>query len=151
RKCAEIAKGLAHTVAASIPYKKPAKSCRRHFTPDNLRVDAATCDINGFVADVCSENLHERAICSSVGFSETHPDRIGLFSAGASGDPDSRMRGTGKVCKNLWNYSCLQNLEHLGVTEELCDGNQKILVQDAHFPRVHPKNLEIIAQSFALP
>lgn len=145
REHAQVADGFRDPVSARHRREEPSQSLRRDVVRDGVTVHAVARSRDGCVAQVGAEQLHlERWRRFLEMLEQRDRERIGLFAAGAPGNPDAEW-GAGRArTHDLREPVLLQLLEHLRIAEEAGDADQQILIKAIELGRIRAEILEVI-------
>ena len=118
-----------------------AQALRRHILGDIGRVVAGARRGDGVVVEVGGENLEVPLLRVGVRafveqFLQHHGDRIGFFTAGATGHPDAKHTAGRLGGQQGWQDADFQRNEGLGIAEEVGDVDQQFLEQRLDFSGV---------------
>ena len=147
REHAHLADGLADLMAAVHLGEEAPQALRRHVLDDVLEVETRACPLQGALAEVGAEDLDGRIARPPAGrLEQADGDRIRLFTARASGDPDADGGVGGPVLEERGKHVFAESVERLSIAEERSDRDQAVLIQGSGFLGVAFELLRILAQ-----
>src|SRR5688572_11527723 len=74
---------------------------------------------------------------------KNHGERIGFLAGGATCDPDANLFAFGDMLQEVRNSVVLEICERFGVSEELSDSDQEVVVQQTEFFIIRPQTLYV--------
>ena len=151
RKNAAVAHTLRDSISAVGAREPAAQSLGRELGGDALRILAATRAIDGWFANVGSEDLKRtRESCFRRRFEQHDRERVRFFAGGAARHPHAHRIFDAALTHQGRQIFAFQRVEDARITKEAGDADQNIAVQLLDFIAILAEKLDVISERLNL-